>query len=266
MKRTVIYSPGAHVWRVHPAVNGRLVGELRDTGNRRVAFFALAFPEGTMLWEGLTVDEQWWTGIDRVEGDLLFIHGFVSPDMPMHRGITVVDIPTGKQLWSQPLWTLDVVRGPVLRVLTDAKDHEPTILVDARTGEEVFGEPERSNDSGAEWWTGVSYPEPVTVERCGAHPQGAVVLKEWSGGEIVGPVEIIDLPEFFIAATAVQRKLLGTVRIEHVLAVVEKKKGKIVHDVVLAREAKGAVMESCFVQKGTLVYVQEKKKLSFYRL
>ncbi len=266
MKRTVIYAPGAHVWRVHPAVNGRLVGELRDTGNRRVAFFALAFPEGTVLWEGLAVDEQWWTGIERVEGDLLFIHGFVAPDMPMHRGITVVDITTGKQLWSQPLWTLDVVRGTVLRVLTDGRDHEPTILVDARTGEEVFGEPEQGSDSGGEWWTGVSYPEPVAVERCGAHPQGAVVLKEWSGGEVVGPVETIDLPDFFIAATAVRRKLLGTVRIEHVLAVVEKKKGKIVHDVVLAREAKGAVMESCFVQKGTLVYVQEKNRLCLHRL
>jgi hypothetical protein len=135
VKRTVIYSPGGTVWRVHPAVNGRLVGELRDTENRRVSFFAIAFPEGKPLWEGFTVDEQWWNGIDRVEGDLLFIHGFVSPDMPMHRGITVVDIPTGKQLWSQPLWTLDVVRGRTLRVLTDGRDHEPTILVDARTGE-----------------------------------------------------------------------------------------------------------------------------------
>jgi hypothetical protein len=47
---------------------------------------------------------------------------------------------------------------------------------------------------------------------------------------------------------------------------VDKKKGKIVHDVVLARDAKGAVMESCFVQKGTLVYVQEKKELCLYKL
>lgn len=266
MKRTVIYSPGATVWRVHPAVHGRLVGELRDTENRRVSFFAISFPEGKPLWEGLTVDEQWWNGIDRVEGDLLFIHGFVSPDMPMHRGITVVDIPSGKQLWSQPLWTLDVVRGRAVRVLTDGREHEPTMLVDARTGEEIFAEPGQEDGGGAEWWTGVSYPEPLNVERCGAHPHGAVVLKEWSAGEIIGPIETLDLAEFFVAATAVQRKLLGVARIEHVLAVVEKKKGKIVHDVVLARDAKGAVMESCFVQKGTLVYVREKRELCLYRL
>jgi hypothetical protein len=91
-------------------------------------------------------------------------------------------------------------------------------------------------------------------------------MREWSGGEIVGPVETLDLAEHFVAATAVQRKLMGKVRIEHVLAVVDKKKGKIVHDVVLARDAKGAVMESCFVQKGTLVYVQEKKQLCLYKL
>ncbi len=266
MKRTVIYAPGAHVWRVHPAVNGRLVGELRDTTNRRVAFFALAFPEGKPLWEGLTVDEQWWTGIDRVEGDLLFIHGFVAPDMPMHRGITVVDCAAGKVLWSQPLWTLDVVRGRALRVLTDGRDHEPQILVDARTGEEIFAEPGQDEADESAWWTSVSYPEPWTVERCGAHPAGAVVLKHWNAGAITGPIETLDLPSFFIAATAVERKLLGKVRLEHDLVVVDKQKGKIVHDAVLAREAKGAVMESCFVQKGTLVYVQEKQELCLYRL
>lgn len=266
VKRTVVYAPGATIWRVHPAVHGRLVGEQRDTVNRRVAFFALSFPEGKPLWEGLMLEEQWWTGIDRVEGDLLFIHGFVSPDMPMHRGITVVDILTGKVLWSQPLWTLDVVRGRAVRVLTDGREYEPTMLVDARTGEEIFAEPESEDETGGAWWSSVSYPEPVSVEQCNAHPQGVVVLKEWKSGEFLGPVETLDLAEYFIAATAVQRHVLGVTRIEHVLAVVDKKKGKIVHDVVLARDAKGAVMESCFVQKGVLVYVQEKQKLCLHRL
>jgi hypothetical protein len=265
VKRTAVYAPGATIWRVHPAVRGKLVGEHRDTVNRRVAFFALSFPDGKPIWEGLTVEEQWWTGIDRVEGDLLFIHGFVSPDMPMHRGITVVDIPSGKVLWSQPLWTLDVVRGRTLRVLTDGRDYEPQILVDVRTGEEVFAEV-LYEDSGSDWWTGVAYPEPRTVEQCGVHAAGAAVLKEWKTENVVGPIETVELPELFIAAAAVQRKHRGTMRLGHELLVVEKKRGKIVHDAVLAQEAKGAVMESCFVQKGMLVYVQEKQQLCLYRL
>ena len=266
MKRTVAYVPGGTVWRVHPAVNGRLVGEHRDTEHRKVSFFALSFPEGKPLWKDLTVEEQWWTGIDRVEGDLLFIHGFVSPDMPMHRGITVVDIPTGKQLWSQPLWTLDVVHGRTVRVLTDGRDYEPTMLVDARTGEEVFAEPDPADDTGSAWWTGVSYPEQMSAAECGAHAAGAVVLREWQAGEITGALETLELTDHFIVAAAVQRKLLGVSRLEHALAVVEKKKGKIVHETVIARDAKGAVMESFFVQKGTLVYVQEKRALCLYRL
>jgi hypothetical protein len=266
VKRLTTYTPGKTVWRVHPAVNGRLVGEERDTEQRRVSFFALDFASAKPLWQGLTLEQQWWTGIDRVEGDLLFVHGFVSPDLPMKRGITVVDIPTGKMLWAEPLWTLDVVRGDFLHVRTDKRDGEPILNVEARTGDVIPGAESPANDEGGAWWNSVSYPDPITVKECAAHPFGSLLIKEWGGDAIIGGVEALETPALYIAAAAVQRRRLGTEMLVHALCVVDKKRRKIVHDATLTREAKGAVMESFFVQDGTLVYVQDRRDLCFYRL
>lgn len=266
VKRLTTFTPGKNVWRVHPAVNGRLIGEERDTDQRQVSFFALEFPTAKPLWQGLLLEQQWWSGIDRVDGDLLFVHGFVSPDLPMKRGITVVDIPTGTMLWTEPQWTLDVVRGEFLHVLTDRRDGEPVLTVEARTGDVIPGAESPAGDDSGAWWNTVSYPDPFSVEQCAAHPAGAVLVKEWGAGAIVGGVEALEHSGMYIAAAAVQRRRLGTVSLVHELAVVDIKRRKIVHDATIAREAKGAVMESFFVQHDTLVYVQDRRELCFYRL
>ena len=64
-------------------------------------------------------------------------------------------------LWSEPLWTLDVVRGDFLHVLTDKHDGEP-ILVEARTGDVILGAESPASDDGGAWWNSVSYPDPIT--------------------------------------------------------------------------------------------------------
>lgn len=275
MKPAWTFAPGGAIWRVHPAVAGRIVGEERDLEQRRVTFFALDFPSGAPAWKGLGVDEPWWTGIERVEGELLFIHGFVSPDLPMHRGITVVDVPGGAILWSNPLWTLDTVAGDRVTVLGDQRSGQGMMAIDARTGhvlEEIQSEPlspgedRSSRGEDSRLWQSVAFPGPASVEELTAHTPAAPLFTRWGGDAIVGEVEVLDRSPLLIASAAVRRKGLRAETIEHALLIVDQTKGKVVHDVILARNARGAVMDAFFVQEGVLVYVVERRMLCGVRL
>jgi len=255
---------------VHPAVAGRVVGEERDLERRRVTFFALDFRSGAPLWKGLGVEEQWWTGIERVEEELLFIHGFVSPDLPLHRGITVVELSHGVILWSNPAWTLDEVMGDRITVLGDQRSGQGMLVVNGRTGEvqeHVDHEPrsqqaDRSPRSDEpRWWNTVAFPGAVSVEELAGQSAAAPLLTRWPANAIAGPVEMLVHSPLLIAAAAVRRNRLKGETIEHELLIVDQAKQKIVHDVVLARDARGAVMDAFFVQEGTLVYVVEGRTL-----
>ncbi len=259
MKRSWTFAPGGAIWRVHPAVSGRIIGEERDLKKRTVTFFALEFPSGTVLWKRLGAQEQWWTGIDRVEGDLLFVHGFASPDLPVHQGITVVDIPLGKVLWSNSAWTLEGVNGDQLIVRGDHRSGQGTLVVHSRNGDILSDTTMHDpvSPAGRPWWEDVAFPDAVSVEQLSTHPAGAVVLKRWDPDRISGTAELLDQPPFLFVSAAIRRKRLRGDSLDHALLVADQRTGKIVHDATLAHHARGPVMESFFVQEGILVYVKE---------
>ncbi len=77
---------------------------------------------------------------------------------------------------------------------------------------------------------------------------------------------MLDRTPLLIAAAAVRRNGLRGDTIEHALLIVNQSKAKVVHDVVLARNARGAVMDAFFVQEGMLMYVVEGHMLCAVRL
>lgn len=257
------FSPGGAVWRVHPAVAGRMVGEERDLTERRVTFFALDFPSGKVIWKGLGVEEQWWTGIERVEGDLLFVHGFVSPDLPMHRGITVIDIPQGTVLWSNPAWILESAIGERLTVLSEQRSGQGVLTVSSRTGAIITADADTAASRPAEpsLWDSIAFPDGATVAELAAYPSARSAISQREADAVVGDVELLDRPPLLMVAAALRRKTLRGESLEHVLRVVHQESGKVVHEATLAGDAKGPVMDSFFLQDGLLVYVREGRTL-----
>ena len=89
------------IWRIYPTDTDLLFGEGRDTEEKKAGFFSLDRKTGELLWSGSKIDD-WWVGVEGVRGDTVFLHGFATPDMPMHKGITALHGPTGDTLWAQP--------------------------------------------------------------------------------------------------------------------------------------------------------------------
>ncbi len=96
------YRAKGWLWHIRPTNAGTIVGEERDPDRKEVTFFCINSDTGQVLWQNASFGDRWWMGVEAVHRDMLFLHGFVTPEMPQHRGITAVDLFTGKKLWERP--------------------------------------------------------------------------------------------------------------------------------------------------------------------
>jgi hypothetical protein len=99
IKVTWQYSTKGFLWRLVPTDNGYLVLEDRDTEKKLATFTCLDQRTGKTLWKDVQFDEKWWITIDTIHHDVVFLHGYASPDMPEEKKIFAVDIHTGKLRW-----------------------------------------------------------------------------------------------------------------------------------------------------------------------
>ncbi|MCX6121295.1 MAG: DUF4905 domain-containing protein [Ignavibacteriales bacterium] len=110
LKPAWIFDAGALIWRIFFTSNNLIIGETRNQETKSTSFFCIDIHSGKPLWQHIGFDEPWWIGIEAVHEKWMILHGFVRPDMPEHRGIRVIDIPSGKLLWRNDtlaFWFID---------------------------------------------------------------------------------------------------------------------------------------------------------------
>ena len=194
------YVVAGAIWRVSPDGSGHLIGEERDPERRAVAFFCLNATHGTVLWEHLRMDDEWWVGIEAVHAGVVFFHGFATPDLPGHKGITAVDIASGKRLWSRrDLRFLTAHRGSCYA--SHDKGHETEILeLDTGNGsvlgypaEETIPSPRSSAVGGASDMS-IRFPHPMSPEEWEQPELGGVVRFHTQSNEVIGDVNVLIHP------------------------------------------------------------------------
>jgi outer membrane protein assembly factor BamB len=95
-----IFSQKGNIWRMHFADNDILTGETRDPETKRVYFFSLDIKSGrTFLKDFVFENEEYWVASENAGGRFLFLHRFVQPEIPMHKGIIAIDAKTGDKIW-----------------------------------------------------------------------------------------------------------------------------------------------------------------------
>ena len=236
LRRSWEFTPGLLLWRLHPPVNGKIIGEVRDPEAKRTSFFALDGETGACLWRDREFHDAWWVAIERVSGDKLVLHGFTSPDFPMPRGATVVDIPSGTCVWSDAEWTGDE------QALARA------------------GVPQAAADStrGTFFPTVHNPQEPETAQN--------VVLARWPLDMVVGPIETAGHGDHTVVAAHVKSGKGEDVPIVQLLKVQSTQTGKVVYEDTLIAAAKGIAPDAFFIHEGMLFYIRERSTLCAVRL
>jgi hypothetical protein len=237
------FTPGLSIWRLHPPVAGRIIGEVRDVETRRATFFALDAASGRCLWSAREFHDPWWVAIERVSGDRLVLHGFVSPDQPVLRGVTVVDAANGTVVHTDPEWTGS---GDVLAAAGVTLD-------DAET-------------SSATLFPAMHDPHNVP-------PEMDAVVKQWPVDDIIGGIELLELGGHTIAAAHVRTQREDTQTLTHLVKIHTTATGKVEYDDVIVASAKGIAPDAFFVDRtadnsasGMLFYLRERKALVAVKL
>jgi len=101
LRTSWVYRSRTSLWRVYPTGSDWIVGEERDIARKKASFFSLNRFTGRVAWSKALL-EDWWVGVETVANDSLVLHGFATPDMPFHKGITAVDVVTGNRQWEHP--------------------------------------------------------------------------------------------------------------------------------------------------------------------
>lgn len=255
------------IWRIIPSETGHLLTEIRFPDSKQVEFFCLDRGSGEVLWSERGFGDQWWIGMEGVHGDVLYLHGFATPDLPEHKQITAVDVATGKQLWfNSELKFYLAVSGSVYAT-KEMPEGSVVLELDYRTGAilrswgtdyQVLREARiRSVSSAA---TTIEFPVPFDAV---PDPDGRLtgLLPE---GERIGPVEVAHGSTMTVlnyhkkSDTGIPEET----RVDNVLKVFDRSSGKMVYQELLNAGATTVIPDSFFVQGDTLYYIKERKTLT----
>jgi hypothetical protein len=254
------------LWRFLVSDTGMILGEDRDTDAKHVTFFCIEMQTGTVLWRGKSFGESWWTGVEALIGDRLYLHGFAKPDMPEHHGLTAIDARTGNELWSNKdisFYAADDTRVIGFRDLFERRVFEQ---FDAGTGASL-GELEsvdaathalRDRTFGR---TDFLFPEPLPD----AEPAKQLIEHVLASTHASSPDERTPIIEYvrnngrIIFSAHMPNTGKGTLL--NILSIVDEPARKELFRETLNAETPYPVGDSFFIDNDTLYYIKEKRTL-----
>lgn len=255
------YTVSGTLWRVIPAPPGTVVGEERDARAKRAIFFAVDLRSGQLRWSGRRFLDDWWVGVSAVHREVLFLHGFATPDMPGHLGIMAADVQSGEILWSDPTCSLVELRTNTV-VLSRPGPAGPVVEERAlRTGGAAATE---EAEQGGHTDAGVEFHAPFVVD-----PESGLdrrldhllrpVLRETSS---VGPLEIIDHPRALIVMSyEAEAPLSDRSPLKGRLWIMHPESGSLLYEEMVQKELHMPAHNTFSVVQDMLLYVKEGRSL-----
>lgn len=105
------------VWRMEIDENTDILcAEIRNVADKKVSFASIDLNTGETYFDDLATGERWMAGLETVHDGVLLLHHYQPGDMPVHKGITAIDVKTGQTLWENYNYAFDHLsaNGPVV--------------------------------------------------------------------------------------------------------------------------------------------------------
>jgi hypothetical protein len=269
------YAAGGIVWRLLFTGRGRIVGECRNQEKKSASFFCLDEESGKPVWQDLRLDEDWWVGMEAVQGEVLLLHGFASPDMPEHRGIRAYDLETGALRWRNDEMTYWFSMGDQLFAYRDFYERRVGYEIDIGTGEvrstydQSLQELHDIRRQAADTEPTLEMTLPEIMSEGSVEPAIVAFVRRLTKGKgILGNIEFIresDVLAFNYhvgAREATAQKPLY----ENHLFVYRYPQGNRLFSDVMARDLKSQVPDAFFVRRRRLFFIKDQKTLISIRL
>lgn len=256
------------IWRIIIDENERLILETRDVASKEVFFQCYNLPDGKKIFTDFQFEEKSWIGIEAVYNNIIFLHKYEKPDMPVHRGVIAFDIPTKKILWeNQSLAFLFTLDGKIY-CFSQGFEGRTFYALDAVSGEiiENLGENYllanelRAKSEYEKDWNNYSYPEKLTNAETGI--QNTV-------SKILSGKKIIEDAEFLVAGDLCMINFHtspGGNLYDNNFMAFQIETGKIIHSELLNSKSTSFYTDSFFIYKNFLFLLKEKNEVKIFKL
>jgi hypothetical protein len=259
------FSVRGTIWRIATDGLSHIVGEERDAQKKRTSFFCLECESGKVCWSGRRLGDDWWIGIEACVDGVLYLHGFATPELPVHRGITAVDVRSGALLWTDDDIMFLAASGNTLHAVRRGIAGSQIEEMDSRSGEvrQTFEASDRLVHSirNAEAGSSGQLTFPGPPPEGDAGEDGIMRrLRERPGAEMMG---YIDHPVTPVITSSIDRGTeprTSAVR-DWVLEILDRRTGAVLFTETLSQGTHWPAQETVFVLQNRLFYVKDSTSL-----
>lgn len=133
MKDKYTFEAHGVIWRVmYDHTLKTIVLEMRDGDLKEVSFAAIELESGTVLWEGLQLDENWWVSMAGVKNGMLYFSEFEKDNaIPKIKKLQKLDIRTATLVednTDDPNDLLSAENFQLPIVYTNESEHHATLV------------------------------------------------------------------------------------------------------------------------------------------
>lgn len=252
-------------WRIVPVDGSRMIIEDRDVVEKLTEYAMIDPRNGRESWRR-SFDERWWIGIEAVQGDFVIFHGYSTPELPEHAGITVVELSTGKVVWEVKQIKYLFHTDEIIMALKTSPLENAQVAFRLATGAQTdAGTGMKASLAGGANFLGgsIKYPE---LRQEGSEiitPKSGRVLRRLPGftaDEYITVQNITVVSGYHRIAGARDQTLCQEI------IIIDRQKDKIIFRDVILGSANRPVQGMFLSIENILLYLKEQKKLAAVRL
>jgi hypothetical protein len=249
-----------------PAVQGYLIGEERNASTLSVSFFCIEQQTGQVRWDKIQLDEKWWVGLEGIHGNIVFLHGYVSPDWPVHKRVIALDVASGKLLWMNDDVRFLFVSGNAVYAVKEAFEELVFVKLDIATGsilEQVSRDQINVLQSTVqpEAVTDVIYPAKGPEQLLEKMKTFDVISSDGTENTISYMESIESENNVAVAYYQNVTTIEATPLYRLSIAIIDRKSNRAVYHDVMNAHSSVPYPETFFVMNGVIHYVKEKKSI-----
>ena len=100
------FSQSGNIWRFIFGGDKYIIGETRDTVNKKLYLFTLDIDSGKIFLKNYSFEnDNFWVSIEGANEKLFFLGRFENPELPYQKNIIAIDIKSGQKIWENEKYT-----------------------------------------------------------------------------------------------------------------------------------------------------------------
>lgn len=268
------FSQKGNLWRFYFGGNELIAGETRDLDTKKVYLFSLNYKTGEVYLKDFIYDEgNYLITIENATEKFILISRFERPEMPVHKGITALDIKTGEIIWQ--IEKNEYLFHTGNRLYAYQQRFEDTVLYEyeLETGNgireipnEIHKEIYTLRDESCDDLFNETYNYPCVFSEGDFSSLADKILKdELKNIKTFSEPEAIERDNFFIfnfyEDKGINLKDLNKKNLRNILRIYDKVKKELLYEDVLNETCSYNVPDNFFFKENYLFYLKEKHEL-----